>query len=32
LPPNSGQQRITMSFNAIPTRLDSWGYTVAFSG
>ena len=30
--PNPGERRITMSFNAIPTRLDSWGYTIAFSG
>lgn len=32
VPPNAGERRITMAFNAIPTRLDSWGYTVAFSG
>ena len=32
VPPNPGQRRISMSFNAIPTRLDSWGYSVAFSG
>jgi hypothetical protein len=32
VPPNPGELRITMSFNAIPTRLDSWGYTIAFSG
>jgi len=32
VPPNPGERRITMSFNAIPTRLDSWGYTIAFSG
>ena len=32
VPPNQGQQRITLSFNAIPTRLDSWGYSVGFSG
>jgi uncharacterized protein (TIGR02466 family) len=31
VPPNPGPRRITMAFNAIPTRLDSWGYTVAFS-
>ena len=32
VPPNPGPRRITMAFNAIPTRLDSWGYSVAFSG
>lgn len=32
VPPNEGQRRITMALNAIPTRLDSWGYTVGFSG
>ena len=32
VPPNPGGQRITMAFNAIPERLDSWGYRVAFSG
>jgi len=32
VPPNPGGRRITMAFNAIPTRLDSWGYTVSFSG
>lgn len=32
VPPNDGQRRITMALNAIPTRLDSWGYTVGFSG
>ena len=32
VPPNPGAQRITLAFNAIPTRLDSWGYKVAFSG
>jgi hypothetical protein len=32
VPPNSGPLRITLAFNAIPTRLDSWGYAVAFSG
>jgi uncharacterized protein (TIGR02466 family) len=31
VPPNQGGQRISLSFNAIPTRLDSWGYTVRFS-
>ena len=32
VPPNPGPRRITMAFNAIPTRLDSWGYTISFSG
>ena len=32
VPPNRGPQRITLAFNAIPTRLDSWGYAVGFSG
>jgi hypothetical protein len=32
VPPNPGERRITMAFNAIPTRLESWGYAVQFSG
>jgi hypothetical protein len=32
VPPNRGERRITMSFNAIPGGLDSWGYGVKFSG
>ena len=32
VPPNPGERRITMSFNAIPGGFDSWGYTVKFSG
>jgi hypothetical protein len=32
VPPNQGERRISLAFNAIPTRLDSWGYTIAFSG
>jgi uncharacterized protein (TIGR02466 family) len=31
VPPNQGERRITMAFNAIPVRLDSWGYAVSFS-
>jgi Putative 2OG-Fe(II) oxygenase len=31
VPPNTGARRITMAFNAIPTRLDSWGYKISFS-
>jgi hypothetical protein len=32
VPPNPGPLRISLAFNAIPTRLDSWGYTVSFAG
>ena len=32
VPPNAGERRITLAFNAIPSRLDSWGYVVKFSG
>lgn len=32
VPPNEGEQRITMAMNAIPARLDSWGYAIQFSG
>ncbi|HWH80992.1 MAG TPA: putative 2OG-Fe(II) oxygenase [Burkholderiaceae bacterium] len=32
VPHNPGERRITLSFNAIPARLDSWGYRVGFSG
>ena len=32
VPPNQGERRITLAFNAIPSRLDSWGYVVRFSG
>jgi hypothetical protein len=32
VPLNPGGRRITMSFNAIPTHLDSWGYRVSFGG
>ena len=32
VPPNPGERRITMAFNAIPTRLDSWGYAITFGG
>jgi len=32
VPPNQGARRITMAFNAIPTRLDSWGYQIKFAG
>lgn len=32
VPPNAGGRRISLAFNAIPARLESWGYTVRFSG
>jgi uncharacterized protein (TIGR02466 family) len=32
VPPNRGDRRITLSFNAIPAQLDSWGYVIRFSG
>lgn len=32
VPPNAGERRITMALNAIPSRLDSWGYSIGFSG
>jgi uncharacterized protein (TIGR02466 family) len=32
VPPNRGERRITLAFNAIPSQLDSWGYVVRFSG
>jgi hypothetical protein len=32
VPPNPGERRITMSFNAIPIGLDSWGYKISFTG
>lgn len=32
VPPNEGGRRISLAFNAIPARLESWGYTVRFSG
>lgn len=32
VPPNAGERRISLAFNAIPTRLDSWGYTISFGG
>lgn len=31
VPPNRGRLRITLAFNAIPSRLDSWGYGISFS-
>lgn len=32
VPPNQGGRRITLSFNAIPAQLNSWGYVVRFGG
>ncbi len=32
VPPNPGERRVTLAFNAIPARLDSWGYAVSFNG
>lgn len=32
VPPNPGERRITMAFNAIPAALDSWGYRIQFGG
>ncbi len=32
VPPNNGATRISLAFNAIPTRLDSWGYAITFAG
>jgi hypothetical protein len=32
VPPNAGGRRITLALNAIPSQLDSWGYTIRFSG
>jgi hypothetical protein len=32
VPVNQGATRVTLAFNAIPHRLDSWGYSIQFSG
>jgi len=32
VPHNQGERRITLAFNAIPVRVDSWGYVLRFSG
>lgn len=32
VPPNQGERRITLALNAIPVRLESWGYGIGFSG
>jgi uncharacterized protein (TIGR02466 family) len=31
VPPNEGERRITLSFNAIPGALDAWGYKLGFT-
>ena len=31
VPRNTGSRRVSMAFNALPERLDSWGYQVRFS-
>lgn len=30
VPPNAGGRRISLAFNAVPTRIESWGYTISF--
>lgn len=32
VPVNHGPQRISLAFNAIPDRLNAWGYSIRFSG
>jgi Putative 2OG-Fe(II) oxygenase len=32
VPPNEGGRRVSLAFNAIPARIESWGYTLRFSG
>ena len=32
VPPNQGERRITLSFNSIPARLNSWDYVIRFGG
>lgn len=32
VPPNQGQRRITLSFNALPSAFKSWDYAICFSG
>jgi uncharacterized protein (TIGR02466 family) len=31
VPPNQGERRITLSFNAIPLQVNSWGYVIRMS-
>lgn len=30
VPPNQGAQHCSAAFNALPERIDSWGYTLRF--
>ena len=32
VPPNPGERRVTLSFNAVPSRLESKGYVISFGG
>ena len=32
VPPNEGGRRLSLAFNAIPARIDSWGYAIRFAG
>ncbi len=32
VPPNEGERRVTLALNAIPSRIDSWGYSIRFTG
>ena len=31
VPENKGPLRLSLAFNAVPTRLDAWGYTIGFN-
>ena len=31
VPPNEGEQRITIAFNAVPDHLSSWDYKIKFA-
>ena len=31
VPPNAGARRVTLAFNAIPARMESWGYGIGFA-
>ena len=32
VPRNEGAERMTIAFNAVPNQLDTWGYSIQFSG
>ena len=32
VPPNQGERRVSLAFNAIPQRLEAWGYGISFAG